>query len=166
MKRNSISMVVIVCVAIMAMPLLVLGQDVPYRTGFEAPTFTAGTLHNQDGWLVNEGTASVQSAKRHSGTQAVQVDPDSTIVRALDGTGITSVWAQGYYSGAGISETDLAHIFDPYFTTKASGTGLVLAIAHKILEGHGGKIKVDSRPGSGTTVTLILPSGKSEADES
>ena len=69
-------------------------------------------------------------------------------------------------TGAGISETDLAHIFDPYFTTKASGTGLGLAIAHKILEGHGGEIKVDSRPGSGTTVTLILPSGESKADES
>jgi two-component system sensor histidine kinase HydH len=60
-------------------------------------------------------------------------------------------------TGAGISEDDLAHIFDPYFTTKASGTGLGLAIAHNIIEAHDGEIKVDSRLGQGTTVTILLP---------
>jgi len=45
-------------------------------------------------------------------------------------------------TGTGISENDLAHIFDPYFTTKASGTGLGLAIVHNIVEAHGGEIKV------------------------
>ncbi len=60
-------------------------------------------------------------------------------------------------NGTGISEDDLAHIFDPYFTTKPSGTGLGLAIAHKILEVHRGEISIDSRPGKGTTVSLFLP---------
>ena len=45
-------------------------------------------------------------------------------------------------TGTGISKDDLAHIFDPYFTTKASGTGLGLAIVHNIIEAHNGKIKV------------------------
>jgi two-component system sensor histidine kinase HydH len=60
-------------------------------------------------------------------------------------------------TGNGISEDDLTHIFDPYFTTKASGTGLGLAIAHNIIEAHEGEIKVDSRLGQGTTVTILLP---------
>jgi signal transduction histidine kinase len=60
-------------------------------------------------------------------------------------------------TGTGISEDDLTHIFDPYFTTKASGTGLGLAIAYNIIEAHDGEIKVDSRLGHGTTVTILLP---------
>jgi two-component system sensor histidine kinase HydH len=60
-------------------------------------------------------------------------------------------------TGTGISENDLAHIFDPYFTTKASGTGLGLAIVHNIVEAHGGEIKVKSRLGQGTTAIILLP---------
>lgn len=60
-------------------------------------------------------------------------------------------------NGTGIDAADLAHIFDPYFTTKSAGTGLGLAIVHKILEVHNGEIVVDSRPGEGTRVTITLP---------
>jgi two-component system sensor histidine kinase HydH len=62
-------------------------------------------------------------------------------------------------TGAGIKKEDLVHIFDPYFTTKPSGTGLGLAIVHKIIESHRGEVKVESEPGKGTTVTIILPFG-------
>jgi len=51
----------------------------------------------------------------------------------------------------------LPRVFDPYFTTKASGTGLGLAIAHNIMEPHGGEIRIHSRLGEGTRVTLIFP---------
>jgi two-component system sensor histidine kinase HydH len=60
-------------------------------------------------------------------------------------------------TGAGIAAADQAQIFDPYFTTKASGTGLGLAIVHKIMEAHGGDIRIESRPGRGTTVILFFP---------
>jgi len=60
-------------------------------------------------------------------------------------------------TGTGISEDDLTHMFDPYFTTKASGTGLGLAIVHNIIDAHEGEIKVESRLGQGTTVTILLP---------
>jgi len=60
-------------------------------------------------------------------------------------------------TGGGIREEDLVHIFDPYYTSKPSGTGLGLAIVHKIVEAHGGEIKVESRVGEGTNVTIILP---------
>ncbi len=59
-------------------------------------------------------------------------------------------------TGVGINPEDLAHIFDPYFTTKAAGTGLGLAIVYNILEAHGSAIHVDSRPGKGTTITLVF----------
>jgi len=60
-------------------------------------------------------------------------------------------------TGAGIAEKDLPFIFDPFYTTKATGTGLGLAITRRIIEEHGGMIKVESRLGEGTTMKVFLP---------
>lgn len=62
-------------------------------------------------------------------------------------------------TGHGIQPDQIAKIFDPYFTTKQgkSGTGLGLYITKKVVEDHGGSIKVDSTPGTGTTITIRLP---------
>jgi two-component system sensor histidine kinase HydH len=60
-------------------------------------------------------------------------------------------------TGAGIEADHLTQVFDPFFTTKGSGTGLGLAIAHNIIEAHGGEIRVASRPGRGTCMSLELP---------
>lgn len=60
-------------------------------------------------------------------------------------------------TGVGIAKEDLAHIFDPYFTTRQSGTGLGLAIVHKIIESHGGEVWVESEVGKGTRVAILLP---------
>jgi two-component system sensor histidine kinase HydH len=60
-------------------------------------------------------------------------------------------------TGVGISPKDLPLIFDPYFTTKPTGTGLGLALANNIIEVHDGVIKLESRLGEGTTVTICLP---------
>jgi signal transduction histidine kinase len=51
----------------------------------------------------------------------------------------------------------LARIFEPYFSTKATGTGLGLTIARRNVELNGGTIEVRSIPGRGTTVTISLP---------
>jgi signal transduction histidine kinase len=59
--------------------------------------------------------------------------------------------------GPGIPPDDLPRLFEPYFTTKQAGTGLGLAIAERIVEEHGGRIDVASRPGRGATFTLWLP---------
>lgn len=59
-------------------------------------------------------------------------------------------------TGGGIAETDLPHIFDPYFTGKPNGTGIGLAIVYNIVEAHNGEIKVESRTGKGTTFTVFL----------
>lgn len=60
-------------------------------------------------------------------------------------------------TGMGISDEHLAHIFDPYFTTKSSGTGLGLAITHHIVEAHHGTITIKSRENLGTHITIRLP---------
>jgi signal transduction histidine kinase len=60
-------------------------------------------------------------------------------------------------TGPGIAEKDLPRIFDLYFTTKAEGTGVGLAVAHQVVTAHGGVIEVDSRPGKGTRMTVRLP---------
>jgi signal transduction histidine kinase len=59
-------------------------------------------------------------------------------------------------TGAGISEDHLSRIFEPYFSTKQAGFGLGLAVAKKVVEDHGGSIRVESRVGEGTTFTIDL----------
>jgi signal transduction histidine kinase len=59
--------------------------------------------------------------------------------------------------GPGITPENLAHIFDPYFTTRRAGTGLGLPISKNIVEGLGGSIAVTSRPGEGTEIRIDLP---------
>jgi two-component system sensor histidine kinase HydH len=59
--------------------------------------------------------------------------------------------------GAGIPKEHLDRLFQPFFTTKPQGTGLGLAITHQIVKDHGGDIKVESIPGTGTSVFLSFP---------
>jgi signal transduction histidine kinase len=64
-------------------------------------------------------------------------------------------------NGEGIPEDVREHIFDPFFTTKTQGgTGLGLAISKRIVEEVGGHIEVSSRPGKGTTFTVLLPAAR------
>ncbi|QEM67187.1 sensor histidine kinase [Geobacter sp. FeAm09] len=60
-------------------------------------------------------------------------------------------------SGPGIEASALARIFEPFFTTKPDGTGLGLAITKKIVEAHGGTLKIESQTGTGTKVVVQLP---------
>jgi len=60
-------------------------------------------------------------------------------------------------SGSGIPPEQMEKIFNYYYTTKEKGVGLGLPIAHRIIEAHGGKLRIESRVGSGTKVTVTLP---------
>lgn len=59
-------------------------------------------------------------------------------------------------NGDGIKKENLASIFEPFHTTKDKGTGLGLALSHRILDGHGASIDVESAVGSGTTFTVLF----------
>ena len=60
-------------------------------------------------------------------------------------------------TGRGIPAELLPQVFDPYFTTRESGTGIGLAISHKIIMEHKGSIDIQSEPGQGTVVHIRLP---------
>ena len=143
-----------------------------------------GTLV-QDSVKMIEGDAHRKGIKVHAGgipdKGEVSIDPDRmkqvflnlylNAIEAMQNGGTLSVELRRNEvannieirisdTGKGIKEADLPHVFDPYFTTKSSGTGLGLAIVHKIIESHGGTVRVKSRHGTGTTVTIILPSSE------
>ena len=73
-----------------------------------------------------------------------EVEPEAVLLRIRD-------------TGVGMDDEALARVFEPYFSTKATGTGLGLTIARRNVELSGGEIEVDSAKGRGTTVTLRLP---------
>jgi two-component system cell cycle sensor histidine kinase/response regulator CckA len=64
--------------------------------------------------------------------------------------------------GVGIDPAQLGRIFEPYFTTKATGTGLGLAVVYSVVKSHGGHISVQSRLGEGSTFTVHLPARRAE----
>ncbi|HEY3177660.1 MAG TPA: DAHL domain-containing protein [Casimicrobiaceae bacterium] len=94
-------------------------------------------------------------------TNAVQATADNdgaiTVVTRMHGRDHVAV--DVIDNGIGIAETVMPKIFDPFFTTKevGKGTGLGLAIAYKIVQQHGGAIKVHSKEGRGTKFTVTLP---------
>ncbi len=87
-------------------------------------------------------------------------------VRAMAAGGTLTVLAReedAWYSirftdtGRGMSEEELSRLFTPFSTAFDGGTGLGMAIVRRIVEDHGGAIDAESRPGEGTTVTVLLP---------
>jgi|GEM_PF-3362107 len=69
-------------------------------------------------------------------------------------------------TGFGIHPQDMKNIFNPFFTTKevGQGTGLGLAVCHRIMENHQGRIEVESKPGEGSCFTLTLPFRTTEVE--
>jgi signal transduction histidine kinase len=76
--------------------------------------------------------------------RATRPEQDAVVIRIAD-------------SGVGIDAARLAHIFDPYVTTKPGGTGLGLAIVHQTISAHGGTVHAESVLGQGTTIRLLVP---------
>jgi signal transduction histidine kinase len=88
---------------------------------------------------------SLEAMHRH-GTLRIRTDVDDThvIIRFLD-------------TGGGMSAESLSRVFEPYFTTKPSGTGLGLLIVRRIVREHGGELSIESPLKKGLTVTIRLP---------
>jgi two-component system sensor histidine kinase HydH len=86
--------------------------------------------------------------------QATAAGGEVTVkTRALDGSVEVSVIDRG----SGVDPAQLENIFNPFFTTKKEGVGLGLAIVSKIVDLHGGKMTVESRPGQGSVFRVFLP---------
>ncbi len=90
---------------------------------------------------------------------AVEAMPDGGDLRVgtLLAKDQRSVLVAFHDSGPGLTADQIAHIFEPFYTTKPSGTGLGLAISYGIIERHGGTIEVSSQPGQGATFVVRLP---------
>ena len=89
--------------------------------------------------------------------RAAVLPPDRAAVSGHTSVGTRVAQVAFSDSGPGIPPDHLDRIFEPYFTTKESGTGLGLALTHKIVEEHGGRIRVESQTGSGATFIITLP---------
>jgi signal transduction histidine kinase len=61
-------------------------------------------------------------------------------------------------TGPGITPENGTHVFDPFFTTKSSGTGLGLSISQRLIEDHGGELRLAKTSSSGCTFEITLPS--------
>jgi PAS domain S-box-containing protein len=88
--------------------------------------------------------------------EATERRPDARVevrMYARDGAAVVEVAD----NGVGVAPEQRDKIFLPFYTTKPTGTGLGLAIVKKIMDLHGGEIEIDSVPGQGATVRLILP---------
>jgi two-component system, sporulation sensor kinase E len=72
----------------------------------------------------------------------------------MDATHVTVSFTD---TGGGISAENLSRVFEPYFTTKTSGSGLGLLIVRRIVREHGGEMAIESSEGKGLTVTIRLP---------
>jgi two-component system, sporulation sensor kinase E len=88
---------------------------------------------------------SLEAMRRH-GTLRIRTDLDDT-----------NVMVSFIDTGGGMSAENLSHVFEPYFTTKPSGTGLGLLIVRRIVREHGGELSIESSQDKGLTLTIRLP---------
>jgi len=88
---------------------------------------------------------------------AMQAMPGGGIIYVKVSAGDNTVTIVFEDEGEGISEDIMEKIWDPFFTTKAKGTGLGLGIVRNIIESHEGSVRISNRPVAGTIVKVILP---------
>jgi signal transduction histidine kinase len=114
-------------------------------TGAVTPVWVLGDAIALEQLVLNLLLNSAQ-AMGPGGRAGVLIETDGADVRVV----VTD-------TGGGIAPEDLEHVLDPFFSTKADGTGLGLPIARQIAAAHGGSLTIESVPGSGTRVEVRLP---------
>jgi PAS domain S-box-containing protein len=99
-----------------------------------------------------QGTVTVRTSREH-------LEPEQ-LARWLGGEGLAGGWyacVEVEDTGVGMDAETLAHIFEPFFSTKQDGHGLGLSAVLGLVQGHGGAIDVASEPGAGTRMRVFLP---------
>jgi len=132
--------------------------------------------------LASTGSDSIRLAERYEdGLPPVMLDAEQmrmavsnvveNAVAAMEGRGTLTIAASSDQpgrvrldvtdTGPGIPDEFLERLFEPYFTLKKGGTGLGMAITKKVVEDHHGEIRVTSRAGEGTMVSILIPAAES-----
>lgn len=124
---------------------IALGKDLVEKS---SPIVVAGSYSSLSHCLLNL-IKNAREAMPEGGTIQILWEGDET-------TSMVTVRDHG----SGISEEDLARIFEPFFSTKKQGTGLGLAMVRGILQQHGGTVEIRSTVGTGTAVSLVWPRGE------
>jgi PAS domain S-box-containing protein len=112
----------------------------------------AGVVASVDGPRLRQVFANVLKNAVEASESAADPRVEVTLTR-LGETAIVEIGD----NGPGMERDQRDKVFLPFFTTKPTGTGLGMAIVKKIMDLHGGEIEIDSVPGRGTTVRLIIP---------
>ncbi|HEY3056862.1 MAG TPA: HAMP domain-containing sensor histidine kinase [Thermoanaerobaculia bacterium] len=89
-------------------------------------------------------------------TNAVEAMPDGGTIMVSARPVTSGIELEIADSGAGIAPDLIGRAFEPLFTTKRNAAGLGLSVVQQIVEAHGGTVRLDSKPGAGTTVTFVL----------
>ncbi|HLB65409.1 MAG TPA: ATP-binding protein [Anaerolineales bacterium] len=93
---------------------------------------------------------------------AIDAMPDGGKLAIHSGRRRDRVEVSFHDTGVGIPRQDLPRLFEPFYTSKEGGTGLGLAISYGIVAAHSGTMEVESDPGAGTTIRVLLPPAAKE----
>ena len=96
---------------------------------------------------------------------ASQAIPEKGTVTLSTSEDTDNVYIKISDTGPGIAPEVLPKIFDPFFSTKKTGSGLGLSVSYNIIKSHKGQIKAESAPGKGTTFTISLPKKQGQEEK-
>ena len=113
-----------------------------------------------EGLTINADRNKLEQVMLNLLKNAVQAMPDGGSLDVTARKTGKQILIQIEDTGEGIEPDDLTKVFEPFFSTKAQGTGLGLALCKKIIDEHGGTITIKSTCGSGTTVIMGFPTEK------
>ena len=128
-----------------------IGSEKQVKIDFEAP---------EDPVMISIDPGQIEDAVLNliiNAIEAVDVDGQVTIRLSTPQDDPEEIAIEVSDNGTGISEPDLSKVFDPFFTTRQSGTGLGLPSVRRIARLHGGGVDVKSSPGQGSVFTIRLP---------
>ena len=143
------------------------GSSADYRINLDADLWNVEADEGQIGQVIQNIVLNADQAMPAGGTIVIAAKNVQSVK-----TGIPKLPQEGKYveisikdNGGGISDEYLSKIFDPYFTTKAKGSGLGLATCYSIIKNHGGVIHVSSKMDKGTTFYVYLPAIEAGKEE-